>query len=77
MNIGLPNNLTLEVEVLSMIMNNEYCLNESMDKLSAKDFYDTKNSTLFETKVSAEKLTLLSSLTVKYTFSCTKPLIIV
>ena len=49
MNIGLPNNLTLEVEVLSMIMNNEYCLNESMDKLSTNDFYDTKNSTLFET----------------------------
>ena len=49
MNIGLPNNLTLEVEVLSMIINNENCLNESMDKLSANDFYDTKNSTLFET----------------------------
>ena len=49
MNIGLPKNLVLETEILSMMMNNDYCLNESMDKLSANDFYDTKNSTLFET----------------------------
>ena len=49
MNIGLPKNLALETEILSMMMNNDYCLNECMTELDSKDFYDSKNSTLFET----------------------------
>ena len=48
MDIQLPNDVNLEVEILSMIMNSENCLNIAMDKLEGIDFYSSKNLKLFE-----------------------------
>ena len=48
MDIQLPNDVNLEIEILSMIMNSENCLNIAMDKLEGIDFYSNKNLKLFE-----------------------------